>query len=348
MLTVTIDPAIFSPPSEASAESVRGYVSLLLHWKGVLDGGWARVLKCRSTPAILVKCNCYPFRPWLRDLFARTRTTDYDSNTVAILADTLLARSGDLEEATGIDDILASHLRFVPDVFAGHGPLELRSESEKCALVIAIIRTASTDPSAPGHGLALGSRVGSHEITVGAEIEVIDHHRTDLGALPAAPNRFEGRAAICDTFQSLVESLSDLAIWKCARANSDLETAIKVSIFESRVARGLPVSWDTLPRFTLQPGFFESLRACGATTNDSLARSTLRSIEDTVEDLRLAATHALRTGAGANTGQRSRGPDLAWRRDVTYDHHLHYWQRGDDGSKELSCVVTHNCFDITS
>jgi hypothetical protein len=69
---------------------------------------------------------------------------------------------------------------------------------------------------------------------------------------------------------------------------------------------------------------------------------------DTVEDLRLAATHALRTGAGANTGQRSRGPDLAWRRDVTYDHHLHYWQRGDDGSKELSCVVTHNCFDITS
>jgi hypothetical protein len=50
-------------------------------------------------------------------------------------------------------------------------------------------------------------------------------------------------------------------------------------------------------------------------------------------------------GKGGNEPQQKRGQDKAWRRDIDYEYHLHYWEC-DDGSVEFASVVTHNDFSI--
>ena len=78
---------------------------------------------------------------------------------------------------------------------------------------------------------------------------------------------------------------------------------------------------------------------------DSFAAKVLRSIIDTLEGLNMRATHRLRTGQGANDPQRTRGLDNAWRRDIDYEYHLHYWQC-EDGNIELGSVVVHKDMTI--
>jgi hypothetical protein len=68
-------------------------------------------------------------------------------------------------------------------------------------------------------------------------------------------------------------------------------------------------------------------------------------MRETVDQINLAATHALRRGPGGEEPQITREADTAWRRDIDRELHLHYWERAD-GSVELAAVVPHNVFDI--
>jgi hypothetical protein len=349
MLTVTIEPSLFAPPSGSpDPAAFRNYVSTLLHWKTILDEGSAQILTCRATNDALIRCNCYPFRPRLRTLLSQTAVTEFDANTIAIVAEMLIARSGQLERSTGIEDILlAEDLGIIPNVFAECCWPELKYEGEKCAVVVAIARTASDDPTASAQGLAIRPAPVSQKITVDCRIEVIDSRRSDLRNLPMSPSRFRGEAIICQTFQEFLGAVDELELWKSARSNHDLETAIRVAIYKSRVAAGAATTWTMIPRFRINQQFYGTAHECGALTSDSLGRSTLRSILDAVEDRRLASVHELRTGSGPQDPQKRRGSDLAWRRNITYEHHLHYWQC-EGGMKEFSCMVPHNSFDIFS
>jgi len=347
MLTVTIEPSIFAPPSnKATAEAIRGYVSALLHWKSVLDSGFARLLACTTTCDVLIRSGAYPFRPLLRELLSDAYVTEYDFNTIAVVAETLMGRSGQLESAASIRDILTSDDTVIqPNVLADHFPEALRAEAEKCLMIVAIIRTISRDPQASGYALALKSDLASKVVSVDARIDIIDHTRADLERLPLAPSRFRGDAIVCRSFPALLQTLDGVALWKSASSGADMETAIRVAVYKSRTSRGAAANWTERPRFRVDDRFYDTACRCGALTTDSLARSALRSIVEAVEDLQMASVHALRTGPGPEERQQARGKDLAWRRDITYEHHLHYW-RCSDGSTELSCMVAHNCFDI--
>jgi hypothetical protein len=347
MLTIAIEPVVFAPPvGDATADSVREYVVALLHWKQVLDGKFARILACRATSEVLITCKRYPFRPRLRELLRITNVIDYDFNTIAVLADTLVGQAGDFEGAMGVSDLLTSEdTQITPDVFEGVTPDILRAESEKCLVVLAILRTVSRDRSAVSYALALKSEPRSPVVSVDARIDIIDHCRGDLEGLPLAPARFGGTAMVCHSFQSYLLALDELKLWKCAADNRDLEVAIRVAIYKSREARGTGASWTGIPHFRINPRFHETVAMCGAFAADGLGRSALRSIVEAIDDLQMASVHSLNTGPGAEDPQQKRGTDLAWRRDITYEHHLHYWQCAN-GLKELSCMVTHDCFDI--
>jgi hypothetical protein len=76
-------------------------------------------------------------------------------------------------------------------------------------------------------------------------------------------------------------------------------------------------------------------------------RALFRSIAETVDRLKLAATHALREGQSGGAPQRHRSTDgaTAWRRDIDYEYHLHYWECSD-GTVELASMGPHNDFSI--
>jgi len=100
-----------------------------------------------------------------------------------------------------------------------------------------------------------------------------------------------------------------------------------------------------MPTVRFNIHFQKSLEDCGILLNAGLANSTLRAVVHTIENVHMAATHPLREGSGPNEAQVRRGKDLAWRRDIDHEYHLHYWQC-PGGLVELACVVTHNDFHI--
>ena len=54
--------------------------------------------------------NCYPLRPWLADLLRETRFVEFDANTIASFAETLIGRSESLEKAVRITDLLSEQV----------------------------------------------------------------------------------------------------------------------------------------------------------------------------------------------------------------------------------------------
>ncbi len=342
MLNATIDPRLFAPPfGTPTSTLVHHYVSTLLHWTSVQGSSHACVFVTRGTQGALILSNLYPLRPWLRNLLLQTGVVQYDANTVARLAETLLERSSELEHVTGVADLLIESLEMEPNIFSTEDSKELRAESEKAAVILAILRTCTSDPSSANFFLVVNSEAPARVLSVRCRLPLVEHSRSDLEGLPTPPEFFHGGAVLGHTLNDCILALDEVKIWRTAACPQDSMTAIKVAICKSRNSRALAADWGALPNFQLNAGFFATAKTCGVTSNDSLAKSTLRSIVETIEDLKLADTHPIRCGIGPNEPDKTRGADRAMRRDIDDQFHLHYWQC-PDGAKEIACVVPHN------
>jgi hypothetical protein len=347
MLSVTIDPAVFAPPFGArTRESVRAYVDTLLHWKRVHDEGHVTLYAAERTAEILVNSKCYPLRPWLADLLRETRFVEFDANTIASFAETLIAKTESLEKEIRIRDLLPEQVSVAPDIFNEHIPPELREASEKTALMIAIVRQARSDPFTSSHGMVVRKRDNATEILMKAIITILEYDGADLAYLPALPNKFEGRSLICERFHDYLMAVDEGILWQRSVGNDGLERSIRLAAYKSRVKSGQPHTWNTQLPLRINSQFYASVASCSALENPAVARGVLRAILETIESSNMADTHHLRTGDGPNDPDVTRGNDIAWRRDVDYEHHLHYWVCAD-GIIELSCLsYPHDNFTI--
>ncbi len=346
MLSITIDASTFAPPfSDPTSEAVYLFVERLLDWKGALDRGRAQVFTSRHTAEVLIECGLYPFRPHLGRLLSQAAVVEYDANTIAVVIETLLSRSMKLEDAFLINDVLASHVSFTPNVFEDYNPEAVRYECERCAVVIAILRTHGRDRLLRNHALAVRLRRGDHVVGVKALLDIVEHTRADLVALPKAPASFEGSIMVCDSLRDYLLAVEEGFVWQNAAGDRDLDLAIRIALLKKRLRAGGEADWDDLPRFSIGRHFFETVGACGGFGGSGLSERALRAIVETIEHLNLPAIHHLRTGAGGGNPQRIRGADEAWRRDIDHEYHLHYWECAG-GFVELASIVVHDDFTI--
>jgi hypothetical protein len=346
VLSVTIDTAVFAPPPiDSPAEEVHKFVTTLLEWRDAMTGDRIDVYASKFAPDVLMNCDLYPIRPQLKELLERAEVVEYDANTVAVLVETLLGRSAKIEDVLGISDVLVDELTIDPDVFSGHVPLALRQEAERCAVVVSIARQYCNEPVIQGHAIAIRAHDFASAVRVRGLLQIIDHERDDLTGLPMAPEYFEGGAFVCSSLHKLLMGLDESAILRAATTESHVIAAIKVALYKRRVTAGQPTDWQDIPEFAIGHEFFASLERHHVESGSELAEKLIRAIVETINRENLAATHWLRTGAGANDPQRMRGRDAAWRRDIDYEYHLHYWEC-HAGQVELARLVVHGDFSI--
>jgi len=346
ILNVTIDPGVFAPPFDRrSKESVKAYVDSLLHWTEARDSGPVRLHVPKATAQALILSDYYPLRPWLKQLLAETNTFEFDANTIAKLAGSILDQSDALEETTGITDILAEQVTIVPSIFDNYVPRPIQSASETTALVTALVRSVGRDAFALSNRLAVRDCCNSQSIAVTAVLTIIEHAREDLHNYDELPKAYNGHAPVCETFHDYLLTLDECELWNSLDKASDIETLIKIAVYKSRASRSEATTWRDLPNFRLHREFHASVQACGMAPAPPALRTFLRATAETVDGQNLAAVHPLRVDAGANSAQVMRGTDTAWRRDIDRDFHIHYWMcRG--GLVELARVVHHNDFHI--
>ena len=346
MLSVTIDTAVFAPPAiDSTAEEVHRFVTTLLEWKDAMDDDRVDVYTSRFAPGVLMNCDLYPIRPQLKDLLRRAEVVEYDANTIAVLAETLLGKSAKIEDALGITDVLVEDLTIDPDAFSNHAPPDLRQEAERCAVVISIASQYCSEPIIQGHAIAIRAHDFGSAIRVRGLVQDIDHQRGDLAGLPMAPEYFEGGAFVCSSLHRLLTGLDETAVLRVATAESHVRAAISIALYKRRVVGGHRTAWQDLPKFMIGREFVGSLQQHHVSSGSGLAERLMRAVVEAIDHENLAATHALRKGAGPNDPQRMRGKDAAWRRDVDYEYHLHYWEC-HAGYVELALLVVHNDFSI--
>lgn len=345
MLGVTIDTAVFAPPQiDATRDEVYRFITTLLEWKDAMGQGYIRLYRSRFTQEVLMQCDLYPLRPRLKELLRNAEIVEYDANTISVWVEKILKGAIEIEPALGITDVLLEDVTIDPDVFVSATPVALRQNSVRCAVILSLASRFATEPMLRAHAIALRASDFGIPVRVRAVIHDIEHCRADLGAVPIAPAHFEASVLVCTSVQRFLVCLDGIDIVKSATEAVDIETAIRISLFRVYSSRG-DFDWQHLPTFQLGPQFFQSLQEHRAMSGSGLAERLMRSVVETICHDNLAATHALRTGEGGDNPQRTRGRDLAWRRDVDREYHLHYWECAG-GIVELAKLVVHNDFSI--
>lgn len=342
--SVTIDAGVLAVPHPTcTIDDAFHYVDSLLDWSKLLDEPWVAIYMSERASETLFADDLYPLREHLSELFNTHGIIEYDVNTVARIANQLLASTPSFETYYRVTDVLFEHFETDPDVIrlATHGGLQ--SGLARCITLIAVLRKHCSQPLG-GHSLIL-REAPQQVIQVRAQIHDLEHERNDLPALPCPPVFFEGDVLVCDDFRGLIECLDEEAILVGASDDLGVELSIRIALFKYAFSQGETPDWGNALSLRLGTKFRQTYQQCCADQGDSLPPKILRSIVEIIRDQNLSAIHALRTGAGGNDPQRMRDSDKAQRRDIDREFHLHYWDCAN-GSIELASVVYHNDFSI--
>ncbi|MBF2758664.1 MAG: hypothetical protein ISN28_05190 [Ectothiorhodospiraceae bacterium AqS1] len=265
-------------------------------------------------------------------------------NTIAPIFERLLRHTPHFETHFKIHDVEYDNFVSNPDLSslrAGSALAPDIDDLERFIVLISILQEHS-DAS-----LVVKNAPESGTIEVQASLREIDHERDDMDDVPCPSEAFKSNVIICDNFTDLIKSVDETRIWTPASGSaSDFETALQIAIFKNRLDRGDESEWPIKTPVIFGSIFIESIKECYEGNWRNIASKTLRSIAEVVDEIDTAKTHWLRKSKSGNSAQRSRASDgaKAWRRDIDYEYHLHYWKNGE--MIELASIVTHNDFSI--
>lgn len=345
MPSVTIDAGVLAVPlKHGSVDDVHHYVNTLLDWSQLLREPWVAIYMSERASEALFDDELFPLRNQIRCLFVANGIVEYDVNTVATVVDRLLQLTPSFETYFSIRDVLTYDLTMDPDILQLCSGTKLQSDLARCVVLIAILRQYSHE-SVQDHSLIL-RRAPRRTVSVRALIHLLEHERTDLGAIPSPPKYFEGDVLVSDDFRSLIECLDEAAILSRASDNVGVETAIRIAVYKFRLASGNVPEWNDVRAYQVSRVFLSSFQ--GLHPTQQLSANLLRALVETLEETNMVATHWLRMGSGGDDPQRVRRSDQAkaWRRDVDRDYHLHYWIC-ENGNIEIASVsFPHDNFAI--
>ena len=90
--SVTIDAGVLAVPHvDCAKDDAFQYVDTLLDWSKLLDEPWVAIYMSERASEYLFADGLYPLREQLRELFNAHGIVEYDVNTVARIANQLLA-----------------------------------------------------------------------------------------------------------------------------------------------------------------------------------------------------------------------------------------------------------------
>lgn len=345
MPSVTIDTCVLAAPQpEANRTEILTYVETLLDWKKLLNEPWIAIYMSENAASAMLDEGVYPLRPALRNLFTAAGIYEYDANTVARLAEELLRSTPSFETYFKIQDILVSSVDTVPDLLGIHTAPRLTDELARCLVIIAILRGHCRVPITD-HNLIITPAPEQRLVHVRALIHDLECERDDILTLPTAPEFFQGEVLVCHNFHELLLNLVESRIWETAEDEVGLELATRIAVYKFRLEQHIELDWDNITGFRFGQEFLRYKQGCDRAGSPGLADRILRALAETIDGVNLRAVHAKRTGAGGGNPQELRGSDKAWRRDIDYEYHLHYWECAD-GMIEFASVGPHNMFEI--
>lgn len=330
--TVAIDPELFAIAGNLNAEALETFVEGLLAWSSVLGDIPANALLSNRAIEALAADGSYPHYSHLRNCIAQAGFSEvYSATTLSSVIERLIRRLEALETAYLIEDITW-------DVFSW-----ALTDGQTSEVADVLRRTGAI--------IAIGSD-GNEFVCVGG-VYPPDRNRREQVSIhnllvqPVDENLTEH--ALVETLVDTVNSTEFMMRLDPVMFLRDGDARIAIALELHRRRQGQEQNFefaDLIHSFSVGPNFVPSIVAHGFGDDPAQFERIISACADAVLSENLRKVHGLRAGKGPEETQISRGRDLAWRRDIDYEYHLHYWQE-PGGKPHFADVVVHEEFRIT-
>ena len=334
--SVLLDPFAVVPPvgrADALAE-LEDYVDRVLHLSQLQRLG---VLYMHVGAAgALSSDGLYPVLHGVRELLNSCDEPPTDIATLTTLVTNLLCSARPLADTADLDEMLIDDFEEDPtSVTVGVETDEVLRQT----LAIASLQ-ASTGGSSSALIFCTRTEAGRHRVKC-AVLAWEPSGAIRVDAPEGAPS-CEATLMVATTPRECRVSLCTTSLWVRAEGRRPLLYDVVGIAVAAAAAELSPATTPGTLRFGRS--FLEAAKLHGFLHESPKARRLLATIAEIVYDQKMGQTHALRVGMGACDPQRSRTCDGAgaWRRDVDYEYHLHYWRKGR--CFELAWIGVHNDF----
>jgi len=343
MISVCVDPFVLAcPDSCADPLALEDYIDNLLAWNDLRKAEWVEVTLPSRAFEILYETNDYPRWDSLKSAIRALGITHIQPEDVITLVNALLEKAPSLEERLEIEGLSYQHITIEPSTHLAVRPAHYVEHFQHLAVVIGL--SSLYEDTSQRHMIIITRDLQTTSIRVIGHIvdctfSGLSHHLS-----LAFPYILDINLPLCCSPLTLRLVANYVETWKQAESITDYEKAIEFYIHQRfSPINQLLLEHPPLPH-SFGAKFFQTARKHGFMNESHKIDALLRAIAETLLGKSLADTHPLRTGSAGNSPQRKRGPDEAWRRDIDYTYHLHYW-KGPNGI-QLASVVVHDDMTI--
>lgn len=327
MKNIAIDPYILAYPNETntSIDEFEDYINRLLELNQLQDEMNLNYVISGNTAALLTITNNYPDWATLKVELSRYGLDGiYQPKDIFATLDKLL-KNQCIEEISNTEEILYENVYISPNELIENRPINYTDELFRLLMYMCLEIKKGND-----YFLASIETIDSI-VTIQGDIY-------DIESKANLPKHYKEKFSTFSTIKQFLCIVDPILIWKNAQEELDYINAININLFQRTGEITGKKNWYFGKKF------LKTVSDLGFLSDDSKIKSLLKSITDTIINVNLSATHSLRSGEGGTSPQLTRMSDKAWRRDVDYEFHLHYWVK--DNSFEFAALVTHNDMHI--
>lgn len=324
------------PAVDEGPERFNSFLNGLLLLRDLPRTSWLQLCITNDSLDALFSEGKYPIRPTLEQALAAHGNQQLQAQDIIEIVNGLFKRVTNLESLTGIDDFLHEGYVAAPEILKNGRQNSTSEAFDKFVLFSAYDCLSGRNGGPPLTILTQGITVEGGTARIKGAITY-----SEGSAVLTLPINIETDVRFHQDFAALCGCISTEQGWLYCNDEQDYSATLQLHLKKVIASAGLNDA-DIRP-WIFGANFITSFAAL-AFNDEAKCRKLLKACAESIIRLNLNATHALRINAGANSAQRTRGAYKAWRRDIDYEFHLHYW---DDGNTvELSCVVVHNNYDI--
>lgn len=331
MMINVVDPYIIGYSSDRYNNDFEDYILRLIEIKSIIEDLDLKTLLSSNTSKILAEEYDFPAWDKIDELLNRSGLKGiYQPQDIIVSIESIL-KCANVEDFLEIHEILFDYIEISPSEITEKRSEIYLEELKRILMYLGLSEKLGYD------AILATIDLESRNIIVTGEIIDIDTAKNDSTKYLGVYN---DEIKTYSSIKNLYTQLNPIKIWKSAASKNEYSFALQVYLFQKE--RNI---FDNEKKWRFGEVFFQEMNRYGFLHEDSKIESLLRSMSATILYKNLEKTHSLRTDAGANSPQSIRNDTAkAWRRDIDYEFHLHYWQYKTH--VEFSRVVVHNDYKI--
>lgn len=330
-----MDPYVFSFDKEKiTKKQLEEFIENLIDWKKLIDLNWGSVFKPTETFDILFKHNLFPYINSLKELVDKYKIDYVQPEEIDKIVNSILNKLPLVEDYCEIFDVIIEKDNFTD--------IDNRNEDfihvlKKIATILKI--DCFINKKRDNENIILTNCIKEPLIKFNAHISLVDSKRQIN-----LPLDIDVEFSHFSNFKVFCSKIEPAIIVINAQSDLCFKMAIYIKLFQ------VDPNFDYIyeektPNFLLHKSFFQSIRNLNFHIDESKINLLLRALNEEVLNINMMDTHELREKKSGGSNQISHNGYLAWRRDIDYEYHLHYWRKGEE--LIFTDVVKHNNFKIT-